>query len=109
MHDRGVSHRDLKAANILLSGGTDPALIDLVGVRLGSPVPFKQRSKELARLNASFLSDPAVSRTVRLRFLLTYLNAGDPRLADWRSWWNEIGRATAAKLAKNRRTGRPLA
>jgi len=109
MHDRGVSHRDLKAANILLERGTEPAFIDLVGVRLGSPAGFRQRAKELARLNASFLADAAVTRSARLRFLLTYLNAGDPRIGDWRKWWKEIARATAAKQAKNRRTGRPLA
>jgi hypothetical protein len=66
MHDRGVSHRDLKAANILLEGAaTDPVaavpvLIDLVGVQLGRAVSFRQRAKELARLNASFLKKPKV-------------------------------------------------
>jgi tRNA A-37 threonylcarbamoyl transferase component Bud32 len=109
MHDRGVSHRDLKASNILLEHGTDPVLIDLVGVRVGSPPPFKQRAKELARLNASFLTDPAVRLGTRLRFLFTYLNAGECRHANWKEWWREIAAATAAKQAKNRRTGRPLA
>ena len=33
MHDRGVSHRDLKSANVLLAHGREPVLIDLVGVR----------------------------------------------------------------------------
>jgi serine/threonine protein kinase len=107
MHDRGVSHRDLKAANILLEHGTDPVFIDLVGVRLGSPPSFKQRTKELARINASFLG--AITRTARLRFLLTYLNAGERRLANWKDWWRAIRTATEAKQAKNRRSGRPLA
>jgi len=107
MHDRGVSHRDLKAANILLENGTEPALIDLVGVRLGSSVKFQQRAKELARINASFLA--TISHAARLRFLLAYLNSGEGRLADWKAWWWAIRSATEAKLAKNRRSGRPLA
>lgn len=115
MHDRAVSHRDLKAANILLAGAaTDPecaapVLIDLVGVRVGKAVPFRQRATELARLNASFLSSPAVARGDRLRFLRSYLAAGVNLERDWRRWWAEVSRATAAKVAKNHRSGRPLA
>ena len=109
MHDRCVSHRDLKASNILLERGESPVLIDLVGVRVGRPVGFHQRAKELARLNASFLSTPGVTRTTRLQFLRSYLASGDCHLADWKSWWKAISLATSAKQAKNRRSGRPLA
>ncbi|HXD86128.1 MAG TPA: lipopolysaccharide kinase InaA family protein, partial [Urbifossiella sp.] len=80
MHDRGVSHRDLKASNILLANGREPTFIDLVGVRVGSSVPFRVRCKQLARLNASFLADPAITRPARLRFLQVYLAAGEYRL-----------------------------
>jgi hypothetical protein len=111
MHDRGVSHRDLKAPNILLANGTDPVLIDLVGVRTRVNLTVAKRAKELSRLNASFVNDPAVSRTDRLRFLRAYLASG-PRLGgaevDWKSWWKLVSRATAAKVARNRRTGRVL-
>jgi tRNA A-37 threonylcarbamoyl transferase component Bud32 len=107
MHDRGVSHRDLKAANVLFANGTDPTLIDLVGVRTGVRLSAARRAKELARLNASFLNMPGVSRTDRLRFLRAYLAAG-PALAGWKTWWEMVSAATAAKVAKNRRTGRPL-
>lgn len=108
MHDRGVSHRDLKAANILLSHG-EPTLIDLVGVRLGRPARQHQRCRELARLNASFLNSMAMTRTVRLRFLRDYLGAGPHLGADWKTWWRAIQAATEAKVAKNRKSGRPLA
>ena len=108
MHDRGVSHRDLKASNVLLTNGS-PTLIDLVGVRVGRPVAFRQRCRELARLNASFHTSPHVRRSTRLRFLRAYLAAG-PRLdPDWKAWWQPIQAATAAKVAKNRKSGRPLA
>ena len=109
LHDRGVSHRDLKAPNILLAHGVDPVLIDLVGVRTRVRPTAARRAKELARLNASFAGDPAVSRADRLRFLLAYLAPG-PRLgeAGWKSWWKLVSRATAEKVARNRRTGRVL-
>jgi hypothetical protein len=108
MHDRSVSHRDLKASNILLEDGVNPVLIDLVGVRVGSAVTFAQRAKELARLNVSFLASNGLTRTERLRFLRRYLMAGEHRVADWKRWWKAISLATQAKLVKNRKSGRPL-
>ncbi len=114
MHDRGVSHRDLKAPNVMLRGAvTDPAsatpvLIDLVGVRASADaVPFARRAKELARLNASFLEVRHVTRGERLRFLRVYL-ARVGSLPDWKKWWKAVSEATAAKVAKNRRSGRVL-
>jgi tRNA A-37 threonylcarbamoyl transferase component Bud32 len=108
MHDRGVSHRDLKAANVLLAGGTDPVLIDLVGVSTGPPLPLGRRARELARLNASFLANPAVTPAARLRFLRAYLAAGVGSGVGWKTWWGLVSRATAAKVARNRRRGRVL-
>jgi Ser/Thr protein kinase RdoA (MazF antagonist) len=108
MHDRGVSHRDLKAANVLLRGA-DPVLIDLVGVRVGRPIGFRKRCRELARLNASFLGPAGVPRSIRRRFLGAYLAAGPSFAIGWKLWWWEISRATAAKVEKNRKSGRPLA
>jgi tRNA A-37 threonylcarbamoyl transferase component Bud32 len=114
MHARGVSHRDLKAPNVMLRGAaTDPAtatpvLIDLVGVRASADaIPMTRCAKELARLNASFLAMPHVTRTERLRFLRAYLRGGAGR-ADWKSWWKMINEATAAKVAKNARRGRAI-
>ncbi|MDB5313207.1 MAG: 3-deoxy-D-manno-octulosonic-acid kinase [Gemmataceae bacterium] len=115
MHDRAVSHRDLKGPNVLLAGGAAnpagavPVLIDLVGVRVGKSVPFLRRAGELARLNVSFLASPVVTRGDLLRFLRAYLAAGARPGTDWKAWWKAIAAATAVKVAKNHRSGRPLA
>lgn len=108
MHDRGVSHRDLKAANILLANGADPVLIDLVGVRTGVRLDVARRAKELARLNVSFLTSPDVTWSDRLRFLRAYLSAGPGLGVGWKSWWDLLSRATAVKVERNRRHGRAL-
>jgi len=108
MHDRGVSHRDLKAPNILLAHGTDPTLIDLVGVRTRVTLTIAKRVKQLARLSASFATDPTATHSARLQFLWAYLRAGPTLQGDWKSWWKMVSRATVAKVARNRRTGRVL-
>jgi serine/threonine protein kinase len=108
LHDRGVSHRDLKTANILLADGTEPTFVDLVGVRTRVRLTDEQRAKELARLNASFLNSARVTRGERLRFLRAYLACGTAFQADWKKWWGMVSRATAAKVAKNYRKGRTL-
>jgi tRNA A-37 threonylcarbamoyl transferase component Bud32 len=108
VHDRHVSHRDLKAANVMLAGGTDPVFIDLVGVRVGRPVSVRQRAKELARLAASFLGSGRVRNADRVRFLRAYLAAGPAVGGDWRSWWKRVAAGVGAKVEKNRRSGRAL-
>jgi tRNA A-37 threonylcarbamoyl transferase component Bud32 len=111
LHERQVAHRDLKASNILLSGPpltAEPVLIDLVGVETGRPVPERTRVRDLARLTVSFLDSPRVSRADRLRFLRAYLNWGLAGRVGWKRWWAGVAGATAAKVARNARTGRPL-
>ena len=63
LHERSLSHRDLKASNILvhldrLESDEFLSLIDLVGVRLQNPVPRGRRIKNLARLSVSLVEDP---------------------------------------------------
>jgi tRNA A-37 threonylcarbamoyl transferase component Bud32 len=119
LHHRHLSHRDLKAANVLVqrsmrrmldeTGGFGPIwLIDLVGVRRHRRLRRSRRVQNLARLHASFLHDPGVTRTDKLRFLRTYLQWGLRGQAGWKRWWRDAERATAAKVARNRRNGRPL-
>jgi tRNA A-37 threonylcarbamoyl transferase component Bud32 len=108
MHERGVSHRDLKAANILVGSDGECHFIDLVGVRTRRRVPRRVRVRDLARLNASFVSSPVVGRSDRLRFLRTYLLWGLRSKAGWKGWWREIAWATHEKVRRNERKNRPL-
>lgn len=109
MHDRGVSHRDMKAANILVTAWGGCVFIDLVGVRLQSKVPRAIRIRDLTRLNASFVNATQVTRSDRLRFLRTYLLWGLHGSAGWRDWWKQVAVATEAKVRRNARKNRPLA
>lgn len=122
LHGWNLSHRDLKAPNVLVSplgwtmgprglaeterDGCDHVwLIDLAGVRKHSNLGEERRARDLARLNASFLARPGVTRSLRLRLLLAYLgNDGGA----WKAWWRRIASLTALKAERNRRNGRVL-
>ena len=108
VHDRGVSHRDLKAPNILVAGG-EPVLIDLVGVRVGLNIQDAERIRNLARLNASFAGSALVTWADRLRFLRAYSSWSPRPPGDWKAFWRAIAAETLAKIEKNRRSGRVLA
>jgi hypothetical protein len=112
LHVRGVSHRDLKAANILTSEAACDArfwFIDLVGVRRPGRVGGRTRAQNLARLHASFAEHPLISRTEKLRFLRAYMAWSLRGKCGWKRWWRRIDAATQAKIARNQRSGRPLA
>ncbi len=106
LHQRRLSHRDLKAANLLVSGvsalaaGDEPqvCLIDLVGVRRPMKLRRSRRVQNLARLNTSFLDHPGLTRTDRLRFLRVYLHWGLRGRIGWKRWWRQIEEATANKV-----------
>jgi tRNA A-37 threonylcarbamoyl transferase component Bud32 len=108
LHRRQLSHRDLKAANVLLNDA-GAWFIDLVGVELFRRLPHARRLQNLTRLNASFVHSRALTRTDRLRFLRIYLEWGLRGRAGWKSWWRDVERATRAKIRRNQRSGRPLA
>src|SRR5947209_4856046 len=106
LHDRSLSHRDLKASNILIR--TDVldhedrlSLIDLVGVRLRRPLPRRRRAQNLARLGLSLGADSGRSRTDALRFLRLYLPWGLSPLNDWKGFWRSIEKAMRTKRSRN--------
>jgi tRNA A-37 threonylcarbamoyl transferase component Bud32 len=137
LHRCKLSHRDLKAANLLISTELqDPAspfqpvgpvpagatlasrlpepvssvwFIDLVGVRLHTYLSRRRRARDLARLNASFHQSAALTRTDKLRFLRAYLRWHLQGRGGWKTWWRAIAAATQAKVARNARRGRVLA
>ena len=68
-----VSHRDLKAPNLLVGAADVPApqihLVDLEGARIRrGPVSWSRRARDLARLDASL----DANATDRLRVLMAY-------------------------------------
>jgi len=110
LHDRGLSHRDLKGDNILVTAQGEPVLIDLVGVRSLRTVSIRRRIKDLMRLNVSFLGHPQVRHSQRLRFLLVYASHPPvlwPRSfsqkAAWKRWWKWIEQRSLEKLKRWRR------
>jgi heptose I phosphotransferase len=113
LHHCRLSHRDLKAANVLVQSADGPGpsalwFIDLVGVARHRALRRAVRVQNLARLHASFYRDPSLTRTDKLRFLRVYLQWGLHGRRGWKAWWKAIEQATLAKAARNARSGRPL-
>lgn len=108
LHRRQLSHRDLKASNLLLTAKNGLWLIDLVGIVDYARLPRSRRVQNLARLHASFHRSDLLTRTDKLRFLRVYLQWGLFGKDGWKRWWQAIEQATQAKVRKNLRSGRPL-
>jgi tRNA A-37 threonylcarbamoyl transferase component Bud32 len=108
LHRRQLSHRDLKASNVLVSGDA-VWLIDLVGVAPYRRLSRRRRVQNLARLHASFQNNPKLTRSDKLRFLRVYMRWGLLGREGWKRLWREVCGATQAKVKQNARNGRPLA
>ncbi|MFO0876709.1 MAG: lipopolysaccharide kinase InaA family protein [Gemmataceae bacterium] len=128
MHDWQMSHRDLKAANILVSPAgwvmsvrglrdVEPCrlaprdriwFVDLVGVSHRRSMPRLRRLRDLARLHLSFLDHLGLTRTDRLRFLRTYMMWGLRGKSGWKECWREIHRLANDKAERNRARGRVI-
>jgi hypothetical protein len=107
LHDAEVSHRDLKAPNLLLVPTAEGArfeVVDLEGARVASgPVPWRRRARDLSRLDAS-VGPPRVSRADRLRVLRGYLAAWARMPMDLETFLGWIAADRARKVGP---TGKP--
>ncbi len=100
MHDAEVSHRDLKAPNLVaIEGATGVAfaVVDVDGARVHRrPVPWPRRAKDLARLDAS-VGSPPVTRADRLRVLRGYFAAFERLPVDRKTFARRVREWSAAK------------
>ena len=112
MHARGIAHRDLKAANLLVVDREHESptyLIDVDGARVGRRVTPRRRAADLARLAAGLDAHPWVSRTVCCRFLRAYIAQFPSGTVPWKPLWHDIVvRRRRIVLAKRRRGRRVL-
>ncbi len=98
----GLTHRDLKASNILLDkwdGADGPAnvwLVDLDGLGRRRFAYGMRRWESVMRLAASLLGYTAVTRSDYCRFLQAYLTQmGSPR-TDWKLHFRKLSRQARA-------------
>ena len=96
MHDRGLTHRDLKASNLLIvrdgADVRDVFLIDLDGLRIVGDVSDRRRRKDLARLARSLVSLPEWRASDGLRVLRRYLGMSGRDRETLRAWWRRLAR-----------------
>lgn len=113
LHERSLSHRDLKADNLLIEGDPDApepvlSLIDLVGVALEHPISDHRRVQNLARIQLSLARVAGRTRTDGLRFLRIYQPGLIADRKAWKTLWRKIDLACDRKEARNLRNGRKL-
>jgi len=107
MHERNISHRDMKVVNFLATPQRRPGdtpqvmLIDLAGVQIWRRLPGRRMRQNLARMAVSFATMPTVTRTDMLRFLRAYLPNGLKDRRKWKSLWHTLQREAERKIARN--------
>jgi hypothetical protein len=110
LHACRVSHRDLKAGNLLLvnkPSSVEACVIDLDGARRFVWLPRFRRLRELSRLALAMQNDPALTNAARLRFLLAYLQASGEKPFHWKPVWRRLARLAQDRGLKKSRHGKP--
>jgi tRNA A-37 threonylcarbamoyl transferase component Bud32 len=98
MHAWNVSHRDLKANNLLVAeraGALHAWLVDLDGAGILRHLSFDRRARDLARLAASMRRYRWLPRSAVRRFLHTYLRAMGHAQHEWQALWKATRRHAA--------------
>ncbi len=109
LESRGFSHRDMKAANVLVhrtvAGEAPPrlTLIDLTGLSLHRRLSRGRRLQALVRLNVSLDRCRTITLTDRLRFLKGYLVGPGRSDAGWKQLWRELAALSERKRRDKRR------
>jgi tRNA A-37 threonylcarbamoyl transferase component Bud32 len=104
IHNFQIAHGDMKAKNILVKTGDGQHLfflLDLDSLKIKKSLSRKERIRDLARLNASFLDTRLLSRSDRMRFLITYLSEDPQTGSPKRIYWREIAATTENQLRKS--------
>ncbi|MBK8267064.1 MAG: hypothetical protein IPK83_01655 [Planctomycetes bacterium] len=94
-HDRGFSHRDFKAGNLLVNWSPPYAdapkltFIDMDGIKYVRRTSEAQRRRAIVRMCVSVMNSPLCSRTDLLRFLKRDLNRFGSNDTTWKTAWHE--------------------
>jgi serine/threonine protein kinase len=109
LHERGFTHRDLKAPNVMIQWNPqDEApprvlLVDLDGLKRVRKPSAEKQIRALTRLNISLDHCARATLTDRVRFLKCYLRrVGNPD-SDWKALWHEVAARSERKRKSRRR------
>jgi tRNA A-37 threonylcarbamoyl transferase component Bud32 len=106
LHERGFTHRDCKASNILVVQQPELKLlwIDMDGVRFRGRRAAASSLRPLVRLNVSLQDVAGLTRTDRVRFLKAYFARYGQSPGTWRALWPLLAADSARKArAKDQR------
>jgi tRNA A-37 threonylcarbamoyl transferase component Bud32 len=110
LHAWNISHRDLKALNLLVVEHADRVecwLIDLDAIRFCRKLTSVARANDLARLAVSLAAHPWATRTLRMRFLRAYMEELPPALSDRQEFSRQVAAREARIARRQSRKGQP--
>lgn len=96
IHDARLYPSDFHQGNVLFDAAERPHLIDYENLRAAWWISTRRRVRNLERLYRDFVRDPAVTRGLRMRFLLAYTR--DRREAH--ALWRRIAERSTKKTAQ---------